>query len=138
MKKLTIIIFTLTTLLLSSCMSTKTSLRDYQSYANNSYTYAKGKQIYLFWGLIPMGHTNVSTPSDGVCQINTYRSFGDILISDLTGGLVTIQTIKVKAPKMDNISYDNCTDSSLREKNGDTKEIEMKVNEIEKEKTQKI
>lgn len=46
-----------------------------------------------------MGRTNVSTPPDGSCEVVTRFNFGDFLISGLTGGIITTQTIKVKAKK---------------------------------------
>ena len=64
-----------------------------------TYRYSKAKQVWLFWGLAPLGRTNVNTPEDGSCEIITRRSFGDVLISSLTLGLVTTYTIKVKDKK---------------------------------------
>jgi len=46
-----------------------------------------------------MGRTSVNTPSNGNCQVVTKFNFGDVLISGLTGGIVTTYTIKVKAKK---------------------------------------
>lgn len=83
----------------SSCMTTKTSVGAYREMQGNEYTYAKGKQFWLFWGLLPIGRTNVNTPGDGNCEIVTRFNVGDAIISGLTGGLLTSYSIKVKAKK---------------------------------------
>jgi hypothetical protein len=85
--------------LLTSCMTTKTSVGAYKETQGTVYTYAKGKQIWLFWGIFPLGRTNVNTPGDGNCEVVTRRNFVDILISGLTGGIVTSHTIKVNTKK---------------------------------------
>jgi hypothetical protein len=84
---------------LTSCLMTKTNVGAYQETQGNEYTYGKGKQIWLFWGLVPIGRTSVSTPGDGVCQVITKFNLGDVLIYGFTGGFVTTYTIKVKAKK---------------------------------------
>ena len=84
---------------LTSCMTTKTNVGAYRETQGNEYTYGKGKQIWLFWGLLPLGRTSVNTPGDGNCQVITRFNLGDALISGLTGGIVTTYTIKVKAKK---------------------------------------
>lgn len=83
----------------SSCMMTKTSVGEYQEQQANEYTYAKGKQMWLFWGLIPLGRTSVNTPGDGNCEVITKFKFTDLLISGLTAGILTSYSIKVKAKK---------------------------------------
>ena len=94
-----ILSISLAILLLNSCMTTKTSVGMYRETEGSEYTYAKGKQFWLFWGAMPLGRTNVNTPKDGICEIVTRHNFGDVLISGLTGGLVTSYTIKVNAKK---------------------------------------
>lgn len=84
---------------LSSCMMTKTPVGTYQETQGQEYTYAQGKQVWLFWGLFPMGRTAVNTPADGNCAVVTRLGFVDFLISGLTGGIVTTQTIKVKTKR---------------------------------------
>ena len=81
----------------TSCFVTKTNVGRYADLEGKPYTYAKGKQVTLFWGLIPMGYTDVRTPPDGNCQIITKFNFGDLLVDLITGGIVNIHTIKVKA-----------------------------------------
>jgi len=81
---------------LSSCMTTKTNVGAYRDTQGKETTYAKGKQLWLFWGLVPLGQTSVNTPADGNCQVVTRLNFGDFLISGLTGGIIESYTIKVK------------------------------------------
>jgi hypothetical protein len=87
------------TSLLSSCMTTKTSVGAFRETQGTEYTYGKAKQIWLFWGLMPLGRASVNTPGDGNCEVITRFNLGDFIISGLTGGLVTTQTIKVKAKR---------------------------------------
>lgn len=82
---------------LSSCMTTKTTVGMFKEKPGVEYKYAKGKQVWLFWGLLPIGRTDVRTPQDGDCEIVTRFNFGDFLISGLTAGIVTTYTIKVNA-----------------------------------------
>ncbi len=83
----------------TSCMTTKTNVGAYKETQGEEYTYAKGKQVWLLWGLFPLGRTNVNTPGDGNCQVITRFNFFDFLVSGLTGGIVTTETIKVKAKR---------------------------------------
>jgi len=83
--------------MLTSCMTTKTSVGTFNEMQGDEYTYAKGKQFWLFWGLVPLGRTNVNTPADGDCEVITQFNFGDVLISTLTGGIVKSYSIKIKA-----------------------------------------
>ncbi len=82
---------------LMSCMTTRTNVGSFKEKQGKEYVYAKGKQFWLFWGLLPLGRTNVNTPGNGDCEIVTRFNFVDVLISGLTGGLVSSYTIKVLA-----------------------------------------
>jgi hypothetical protein len=82
-----------------SCMTTKTSVGNYREADGEEYTYAKGKQLWVFWGLFPIGRTNVNTPGSGSCEVITRFNFGDVLITGLTAGIISSYTIKVKAKK---------------------------------------
>lgn len=95
------VIIALCSILLSSCMMTKTSVGAYKESTGKEYTYDKGKQMWLFWGLVPIGRTDVSTPTNGECEVITKFKFTDVLISGLTGGIVTSYSIKVKAKKQE-------------------------------------
>ena len=83
----------------SSCMTTQTPVGQYLSTPGDSYTYDKGKQFWLFWGIIPLGRTHVNTPSDGNCMVVTKKKFGDVIISTITAGIITTHSIKVEAKK---------------------------------------
>lgn len=84
---------------MSSCLTTKTEVGAYRETQGEVYTYAKGKQLWLFWGIVPIGRTSVNTPGDGNCQVITRYNVTDALISGLTGGILTSYTIKVKAKR---------------------------------------
>ena len=100
-KSLILLVLALVAFFCQSCFSTRTTVGDYhvtkKSSKAESYTYAKGKQVYLFWGLAPLGRTRVAVPPTGNCEIRTYFNFWDVLLSGITGGLFSMQTIKVKA-----------------------------------------
>jgi hypothetical protein len=92
---------------LTSCWTTKTNVGAYNETYGERYKYAKGKQVWIFWGLIPAGRTNVNTPKDGNCQVVTRFNVADILITALTGGIVTTYTIKVNAKRTAANGYTN-------------------------------
>ncbi len=102
-KNLMLLMMAAAVLLLPSCYATRTNVGGYREEIKEekarTYTYAKGKQVYLFWGLIPIGRTSVATPVDGTCQIRTRHGFGDAILSFFTGGIVSMQTIKVVATR---------------------------------------
>ena len=95
MKQVNFCILILTTFLLSSCMTTRTSVQNYKETHGQEYRYSKAKQCYLFWGLIPLGRTIIATPEDKPCQVRTSFRFFDALCSIITGGIFSMQTIKV-------------------------------------------
>lgn len=97
MKK--IILIASIALTVASCMTTKTPVGKYLETPGKEYTYSKGKQFWVLWGLFPVGRTNVNTPADGNCQVVTKFKFIDLLISGCTGGIVTSYSIKVEAKK---------------------------------------
>lgn len=97
MKK--IILHLAATLILSSCMTTKTYVGKYQEQTGKEYKYSKTKQIWILWGLIPVGRTHAPTPADGNCLVITRFNVTDAIISSLTGGIVITETIKIKAKK---------------------------------------
>jgi len=84
---------------MTSCMTTKTSVGAYKESSGSTYTYGKGRQLWLFWGIFPLGRVSVNTPGDGNCQVVTSYEFVDFVISGLTGGILTSYSIKVKAKK---------------------------------------
>ncbi|MDE7357667.1 MAG: Bor family protein, partial [Bacteroidales bacterium] len=96
MKKLLLMLLLAT--VCTSCYTTRTSIGDYRIATKadkaDSYTYSKGKQCYLFWGLIPLGRTHVAVPRDGHCEVRTSVNFIDGFLSLITGGIFSMQTIK--------------------------------------------
>ena len=82
-------------------MSTRTNVGNFKEMSqvdkSKVYNYSKGKQCYLFWGLVPLGRRSVATPASGSCQVRTYYNFWNALLSTITGGIFSMQTIKVKA-----------------------------------------
>lgn len=97
MKVTKVIVMILTVCLLSSCMTTRTSMNKYKETSGQTYKYSKGKQCYLFWGLVPIGRTSVSTPVGEPCQVRTSFRLFDAICSSITGGIFSMQTIKVMA-----------------------------------------
>ena len=80
-------------------MTTKTSVGSFNQEQGDEYKYAKSKQVWLVWGLIPLGRTDVSTPGDGNCEVITRLNVIDFFVNTLTGGFVRSRTIKVKAKR---------------------------------------
>lgn len=103
MKATKIIIMILIACTLTSCMTTRTSINKYKETPGQTYKYSKGKQMYLFWGLIPIGRTSVATPVNEPCQVRTSYRFTDVLLTSITGGVFSMQTIKVIAKHNSNI-----------------------------------
>ena len=91
---LSVVMFTL-----SSCMTTSTTTGTYLEGTGKPYTYAKGRQFWLSFGLIPLSKTDVPTPSDGNCEVISKFTLGDFLINGVTLGLVSSRTIIVKDKK---------------------------------------
>lgn len=97
MRKITL--FLLFAVLSTGCMTTKTNVGEFREMEGKNYTYAKSKQIWLFWGLIPMGRTDTPTPQHGNVQVITRFNFGDFMVRTLTAGIVMTATVKVVAKK---------------------------------------
>lgn len=105
MKRLVLFLMVLmVAVMCQSCFTTRTSVGDYRISKKvdkaSSYNYSKVKQVYMFWGLVPLGRARAAVPSHGNCEIRTGFGFGDFLVSLLTGGLISMQTVKVKAPRV--------------------------------------
>ena len=99
MKKLAVLLLAGILTLMPSCMSTRTSVQDYKETIGQQYLYAKGRQCYLFWGLIPLGRTSVATPAEHSCQVRTRFGFWDAFVSAITGGIFSMQQIRVYAKR---------------------------------------
>ncbi|MCQ2342952.1 MAG: Bor family protein [Paludibacteraceae bacterium] len=100
MKKLKFLVcLAIASVCLSSCMVTKTSVGNYKENKGQVYEYSKDRQGYLFWGLLPVGKCDITTPTDQNCQVRTRTTFVDGLVSLLTGGIYSMQTVQVVAKK---------------------------------------
>lgn len=95
MKKITFLLLIAVAMAFSSCMTTQTAVGEYAQQAGHPTKYAKAKQVWVFWGLIPVGRTSTATPQDGNCMVKTKLKFGDFLITGLTGGIVSTETVTV-------------------------------------------
>jgi hypothetical protein len=93
---ITVLLFNL---FFTSCMVTRTDVGQYNQQEGKRYTYSRGKQVWLFWGILPMGRTKVNTPDDGDCQVVTKYTFLDGVIYILTVGFVKTYTVKIKAKR---------------------------------------
>lgn len=86
--------------MLTSCTVTRTTIGDGPIGKQGiTQVHSKGKQLYLFWGLLPLGYTSPPIPADNNCQIKTSRNVGDALITYITFGIVQSRTIKVLVKK---------------------------------------
>ncbi len=97
MKKLAVLLLLAVLTLMPSCMSTRTSVQNFKEAQGQQYLYAKGRQCYLFWGLIPLGRTSVATPAEQPCQVRTRFGFWDAFLSVITGGIFSMQQIRIYA-----------------------------------------
>lgn len=96
-----VLMFAMSCMMLQSCWVTKTPVNDYYMHDGHVERYSKSKQFWLFEGFIPLGRTHTNTPPAGTpCLIQEQFTFGDVLVSGITFGLITARTIKcyVKVP----------------------------------------
>ena len=99
MKKSVILLVLSMLIFLPSCMTTRTNVKNYEELSGQDYYFAKGKQNYLFWGLLPLGKPDVKTPEDEACQVMTTTTFVDGLGSDITAGIFCMQSVRVLAKR---------------------------------------
>ena len=83
----------------SSCVQTQTNVGKYTETKGTEYVYSKAKQMYIFWGIVPVGRTHTETPADGNCQVQTKFNLIDLAVTSLCLGFFGMQTIKVKAKR---------------------------------------
>lgn len=57
--------------------------------------HSRAKQMYLFWGLVPLGRPEPHRPNHHNYQIKTGANFGDAVLSTITLGLVQWRTIRI-------------------------------------------
>jgi len=89
--------FALSALLLTSCYTTQLTVGDVSDKTKTE-QYSKGKQFYLFWGVVPVGKNEPKTPSDDYIVESKFK-FIDLLISYGTGGIVGARTSTVYVEK---------------------------------------
>jgi len=94
-----IVCILLSAIFLNSCMTTRTPVHEFKESKGQVYKYSKAKQCYLFWGLIPLGRRTAATPINQPCEIRTSFRFIDAFVSVITGGIFSMQTIKVMAKR---------------------------------------
>lgn len=99
MKKIAVLLLLGILIVMPSCMSTRTSVQNFKEAQGEQYLYAKGRQCYLFWGLIPLGRTSVATPVEQPCQIRTRFGFWDAFLTTITAGIFSMQQIRVYAKR---------------------------------------
>lgn len=81
---------------MTSCMVTRTTVGS--GPVGNDPTakvYSKIKQGYVLNGLVPIGTRQVKLPETAAYQIKTSKKVGDALITGITFGIYTRQTIEV-------------------------------------------
>ena len=101
-----VVMVALSCLMMQSCWVTKTPVNDYYLQDGISKRYSKTKQFWFLEGFIPIGRSHVNLPPEGVpFMIEEKFTFGDVLLSGLTGGIITMRTIKcyVKSSNMEDI-----------------------------------
>ena len=57
--------------------------------------YSADRSFYLFGGLVSLNHPNPRVPDDGNYQIKSSCTIVDMVITGLTGGLVTSRKTKI-------------------------------------------
>lgn len=97
MKHLTLLLSCVLILMLSgSCMTHRHTVGDGPvGKRGTTKIYSKAKQAYLFWGLVPLGRPQPSTPRDGNYQIKTSSNAGDAILSVVTLGICSFRTVRV-------------------------------------------
>lgn len=103
---------------LNSCMTTRISVGTFASDTGETYQFDRGKQCYLFWGLLPLGRTSVNTPHHGNCQIRTKFNFTDWFVTIITGGLFSMQSVRVYAKHPDQVVIINESPNSTTNNSG--------------------
>lgn len=83
-------------LLTTSCLTHRHTVGDGPVGAQGrTEVYSRAKQVYIFWGLVPLGRPQPAAPSHGDYQIKTGYNIGDALLSVVTGGILQFRTIRI-------------------------------------------
>ena len=102
MKKLIFLLILGASLCLNSCMTHRHTVGDGPvGKIGRIDTYSTTKQMYLFWGLMPLGHSQGAIPTHGNYQIKTSHNIVDAFLTGITGGIFSVRTVKVYVKKGD-------------------------------------
>lgn len=93
MKKLLLII-TLA-MLSTSCMTTKTSVGNYDQQEGEKEKFDKDRSVWILWGIVPISQADAKTPRDGDCLVRTKMKLVDFLVFGITGGFVITYSVDV-------------------------------------------
>ena len=81
-------------------MVTRTTIGDGPVGSNGSTeVFSKSKQMYLFWGFVKLGSSQPVIPEDKNVQIKTSFNVVDAIVTSITGGIFSMQTVKVIVKK---------------------------------------
>jgi len=83
------------TLSLNSCYVNRTTIGDGPMGKIDGVKFSKVKQMYLVWGLIPLGHSQPVLPQQCGYQVKSCFNFWDALVSSITGGIFSMRTVKI-------------------------------------------
>lgn len=97
MRKLIVILMCMA-MLVSSCTVTRTNIGTMDPKAEKE-VFAQTKQMYLFWGLVPLGNSQVKLPDHNNVQIKTAHNGVDLIATSVTGGIFSMVTIKCLVKK---------------------------------------
>jgi len=100
MRKSIVLILLAALMVLPSCMTTRTSTNGFNEAQGKEYYFDRGKQCYLFWGLLPLGRRQLEVPKNKQpIQVRTRMGFIDGLCTTLTAGIFSMQTIRIVAKR---------------------------------------
>jgi hypothetical protein len=80
---------------MTSCYTNRHTIGNGPYKNDEKVKYSKAKDIYLFWGLAQIGQAAPRIPSSGNYMVRSRFSFGDMLISDFTLGIVGTRSVKI-------------------------------------------
>jgi len=98
MRKILPLLIILFSLSLNSCYVNRTTVAD-GPVGKSGVRYSHTKQMYLFWGLLPIGQAQPRAPQGCGYQVKTAFNFVDILINGITGGIFGTRNIKILVNK---------------------------------------
>ena len=61
--------------------------------------FSSAKQLYLFWGGVSVGNASPSLPSRPDFMIKSSKNVFDMILKDITLGILSTRTIKVYVPR---------------------------------------